>query len=98
MKQQVSTRRGTGFQPVRRKIARPTRKLLRWAVRWGLAPMMLMGIANCRETVIAPNLIAGVRDGLVTTTSGIIQDAFNSLFGLSGDEEEEGGNDLFVGI
>ena len=88
----------TGSQPVRTKTARPCRKLLRWTVKLGLASMLLMEVANCRETVVAPNLVAGVRDGLVTSTSGIIQDFFNAFFNLNGENADASGNGSFSGI
>jgi len=67
-------------------------------VKLGLASIMLVEVVNCRQNVIAPNLVAGVRDGLVTSTSGIIQDFFNSLFNFGGENQDASGNGSFSGI
>lgn len=58
---------------------------------------LLLPLAGCTDTLIT-NVAAGIRDGLITTTSGLIEDAINALFGLGDAAAEEGGNDAFINI
>ena len=57
---------------------------------------ILLQEPGCLDSIFM-NLVVGARDGLVTTVTGVIEDAFNAHFGLK--EEEDGaasGNDLFI--
>lgn len=65
----------------------------------GLLAAALVPLAGCHERVLE-NLAVGLRDGTLTTVGGILEDLFNERFDLEesaiDEEEEEGGDDLFV--
>lgn len=48
------------------------------------------------EDLVAENLVAGVRDGLVTFATGIVEGVIDAILGLNTDADS--GNDLFIKI
>jgi len=53
-------------------------------------------LSGCNDLVLT-NVVAGLRDGAITTTTGIINTLFDQRFSVApATEGEEGGDDLFV--
>lgn len=67
------------------------------SVHWAVAATLLVSATGCDQLLVT-NVAAALRDGLVTLTSGLIEDTINIRFGLEPEREEEGGNDLFIGL
>lgn len=80
-------------------------KRMRIARRVGSAmgTAVVLTLPGC-GTLLASNLLLGAREGALTTTTGVIEDYFDTRFGITAEgdvsedstPEEESGNDLFV--
>ncbi|NOT00157.1 MAG: hypothetical protein HOP29_05975 [Phycisphaerales bacterium] len=68
----------------------------------GVGIGMAMGVVHGCDGFVTDSVLSGIRDGAVTTTTGLIDGYFADRFGLDGGEEEAveegGGNDLFIGL
>ena len=62
---------------------------------WIFLCFMWIPCAGCQD-LVADNLTAGVRDGLVTFSTGIVEGVIDAILGLNAGADS--GNDLFIKI